>query len=158
MENIKSRYDKMLETIENANIYDGRGTYDLYRCKCGAEMFTTYDVKGVTPFCIGCKCGNVMSHIETFKTVPDYIRVTRWVRPSFEQLKYLSLGQIDHVLNGGLVLSTDLRVNIELKYPQPIELKCPEPVELMAIDRVPKRDSQPWAKRGKNSRKGNGIY
>ena len=49
-----------------------------------------------------------MQHTKTFKSVPDYIRVFKWKRPTLEQTIKLSDGQIEHVLNGGLVLDTDI--------------------------------------------------
>lgn len=40
----------MASTIEDAKIYDGRGTYDLYECeKCGRNKITTYAAKGLLP-------------------------------------------------------------------------------------------------------------
>ena len=112
---ILDRYDKMVSTIEYADIYDGRGTYDLYKCeKCNKQKFTTYSVKGVTPFCIECSCGGTMNHDKTYKSVPDHIPVEKWVRPNKEQLKILSNYSIEHVLNGGLVLQSDLLV-LEIK-------------------------------------------
>lgn len=32
-EEMKKRYDEMVSRIEEAKMYDGRGTYDLYKCK-----------------------------------------------------------------------------------------------------------------------------
>ena len=47
----KSKYEKLCDKLNAARMYDGRGTYDLYKCnKCHAEMYTTYVDKGVTPF------------------------------------------------------------------------------------------------------------
>ncbi|EFS33754.2 hypothetical protein BSGG_4454 [Bacteroides sp. D2] len=99
----------MVSTIEDDGIYDGRGTFDLYQCeKCSREKITTYADKGVTPFIIRCDCGGNMQHTKTFKSVPDYIRVFKWKRPTLEQTIKLSDGQIEHILNGGLVLDTDI--------------------------------------------------
>ena len=109
-EDITKRYTEMASTIEDANIYDGRGTYDVYRCeKCGCDKVTTYADKGVTPFIIECSCGGCMQHIKTFRSIPDYIRVLKWKRPTLEQTLELSDGMIEHVLNGGLVLDTDIK-------------------------------------------------
>lgn len=103
-------YNEMADGIENAPIYDGRGTYDLYECpKCGAEKITTYSVKGVTPFCIICSCGGVMQHTRSYKRVPESLRVDEWIRPSFDQMMLLSDGLIEHVLQGGLILRKDLK-------------------------------------------------
>ena len=105
-EDITKRYAEMVSTIEDAQIYDGRGTFDLYQCeKCSCEKITTYADKGVTPFIIGCSCGGNMQHTKSFKSVPDYIRVFKWKRPTLEQTMKLSDGQIEHVLNGGLILA-----------------------------------------------------
>lgn len=109
IQEIRNRYAKMVDTIDGANIYDGRGTYDLYQCeKCSCEKITTYADKGVTPFIIGCSCGSNMQHTKSFKSVPDYIRVFKWKRPTLEQTMKLSDGQIEHVLNGGLILDLDI--------------------------------------------------
>lgn len=112
-EDITKRYIEMASTIEDAKIYDGRGTYDVYRCKkCGQDKVTTYADKGVTPFVMGCDCGGDMTHIKTFRYVPNYIEVIKWIRPTLEQTLELSDGMIEHVLNGGLVLDTDIRKRI----------------------------------------------
>lgn len=108
-EKILEKYNKMVSMIEDAEIYDGRGYYDLYICeKCGARKITTYSEKGVTPFCIECRCGGIMEHGKTYKSVPDFIRVEKWIRPTAEQLQYLSDRQIEHVLNGGLLLGSEI--------------------------------------------------
>lgn len=106
---ISKRYAKMVSAIEGDNIYDGRGTFDLYQCeKCTREIITTYADKGVTPFSIQCSCGSNMQHIESFNSVPDYIRVFKWKRPTLEQTLKLSDGQIEHIFNGGLILDLDI--------------------------------------------------
>lgn len=108
-QDIENRYKKMVSTIEDAKIYDGRGIYDLYVCeKCQNQKITLYKDKGVTPFMIGCNCGGSMQHTKSFKSVPDYVRVDNWIRPSLEQLNQLSTGLIEHILNGGLVLSSEV--------------------------------------------------
>lgn len=112
-EDIFKRYYDMASTIEEANIYDGRGTYDWYICdKCGNCKATTYGCKGVTPFMIGCSCGGTMAHKETHKSVSDYVRVEKWIRPSIEQLKYFSPSTIEHILNGGLILESELHLKM----------------------------------------------
>lgn len=110
-EEIKKRYDKMVSGIEEAGIYDGRGTYDLYKCKkCGHSIITTYAAKGVTPFIIRCKgCGGDMIHKETYKSIPETIYPIKWVRPKIWQTVKLSHELIEHVLNGGLVMETELK-------------------------------------------------
>lgn len=115
-EDIAKRYKKMVSTIEDDKIYDGRGTFDLYQCeKCSREKITTYADKGVTPFIIGCSCGGNMQHTKSFKSVPDYIRVFKWKRPTLEQTMKLSDGLIEHILNGGLVLDTDIHTTSHQK-------------------------------------------
>lgn len=113
MKEILEKYNEMASTIEDAKIYDGRGYYDLYICeKCGAEKITTYSDKGVTPFCIECRCGGLMEHKKTYKNVPNFIRVEKWIRPTAEQLQYLSDRQIEHVLNGGLLMESEIHVKM----------------------------------------------
>lgn len=108
-EEIEKRYSEMVLTIESANIYDGRGEYDLYECdKCRNYKITLYTVKGVTPFMIRCECGGFMQHTKSYRSVPDYIRVFRWKRPTLEETMILSEGLIEHVLKGGLVLDIDI--------------------------------------------------
>ena len=72
-EEIKSRYEEMVQTIEAAKMYDGRGTYDLYECHtCNCKKFTTYKDKGVTPFMLTCpNCKNGMQHTYTLRNVPE---------------------------------------------------------------------------------------
>lgn len=107
-EDIAKKYSEMVSTIEESKIYDGRGTYDLYRCeKCANDIITTYADKGVTPFMTICSCGGSLQHEKSFQSVPDYVRVLKWKRPTLEQTMKLSDGLIEHVLSGGLVLITD---------------------------------------------------
>lgn len=124
------RYEKLVSKIEKSDIYDGRWTYDLYKCEsCGKEMVTTYADKGVTPFMIGCQCGGMMSHCKTFYFVPDYIPVYEWRRPTLNELYNMSENEIDHVLNGGLILDRDIPKNgnedKKIKRPDIIERYIP---------------------------------
>lgn len=112
---LREEYNNLLERIENAQIYDGRNKgVDVYECKlCGERFFTRYKDKGVTPFTIKCRhCDHsIATHIETMpETMANVIGavVHNWVRPTFEQLKQLDDGVIEHVLEGGLVLEDDL--------------------------------------------------
>lgn len=108
--NIVNRYNEMVSTIEDANIYDGRGVYNLYQCdKCDSFKMTLYGDKGVTPFMIGCKCGGMMTHTKTYKSISERVGFIKWVRPTLEQTLKLPEGMIEHVLNGGLVLESDLK-------------------------------------------------
>ena len=128
----KEEYQKFCEKANSRPGYDGRGTYDLYECEshhdprmypgipqsvidsmpkgCGHKIITTYADKGVTPFTMKCpKCGARMTHTETYKSVPDGIKVLRWVRPSYEQYCNLSQYAREHVENCGLILEDDLK-------------------------------------------------
>lgn len=114
---LKLKYDNLVGSIEKERIYDGRDRgVDVYTCKkCGAVKYTRYKDKGVTPFTIGCKCGCTMVHDKTISeliAVQEKATVHNWVRPPFEwldkQRKKNKQGMIDHVLNGGLVLESEL--------------------------------------------------
>ena len=107
-ENIEKRYNELVKEIEGKRMYDGRGTVDRYTCDtCGHIIYTTYRDKGVTPFTIKCtRCGGTKYHDKTYdkKTVPSYVMVMDWYRPSLEDVLKMSDSMIEHVLNGGLVL------------------------------------------------------
>ena len=112
---LKKKYDKLVSSIEDAQMYDGRGEYNGYICKsCGYITATFYKDKGVTPFIIACeKCGCASMHNITSRNAPparpNISPIHNWVRPTFEQLIKLDESTIDHVLDGGLVLEDDLR-------------------------------------------------
>lgn len=108
-------YKGFCESIEDRSIYDGRGKgVDVYECnKCGEKKFTKYADKGVTPFCMPCECGGTMTHNETMYEVECHLRygfkiIEKWVRPTYDQFVKLSLGQQEHVMNGGLLLEGEL--------------------------------------------------
>lgn len=105
---IEKRYNKLIDDIESMSIYDGRGTVDRYECKkCGAIIHTTYAEKGVTPFSIGCRMSGYAAYsFRTFDkaTVPPSVKVLNWYRPSLEATLKMSEGEIEHILNGGLIL------------------------------------------------------
>lgn len=105
---ISRKYNCLLARVENMEIYDGRNTVDQYQCgKCHFRVFTTYKDKGVTPFAIRCPiCGGSMQHNRTFSkdTFPEDIRVLNWYRPELKHLLKMNVFEIDHVLNGGLIL------------------------------------------------------
>lgn len=116
---LKRQYDELVENIEDARMFDGRGSgVDVYTCdKCGAKFYTQYVHKGVTPFtilCRTCKHGTAV-HRNTIslhlwvqlEVVGE--KLHNWVRPSFEQLQKLSPGLQQHVLDGGLVLEDELQ-------------------------------------------------
>lgn len=109
---IIKRYNKLVEEIENMEIYDGRNTVDQYQCgKCHFRVFTTYKDKGVTPFVIGCPiCGDSMHHNRTFSkdTFTEGVRVLKWYRPELKHLLKMNEPEIDHVLNGGLILEKSI--------------------------------------------------
>ncbi|MDO4802791.1 MAG: hypothetical protein Q4A15_11555 [Prevotellaceae bacterium] len=112
----KEEYQKMCSEFENADMYDGRGTTDIYECEeCGKRKSSTYRDKGVTPFVIGCDCGGAMMHTQTFAGVAPNIEIN-WVRPSYEYYKAMSEGMREHIENGGLVMKSDLIGLIEHEY------------------------------------------
>lgn len=105
----EEEYNKLCADAENMNVYDGRGTYDLYNCGCGNRIVTTYADKGVTPFIIRCpKCGKDMAHTQTFRYVPDYVKVIKWVRPTYSQYVNLPPYTRQHIEQGGLILENML--------------------------------------------------
>lgn len=105
---IEKQYNKLVSEIEGKKMYDGRGTVDRYVCDtCGHIIYTTYRDKGVTPFTMRCRrCGGTKYHDKTYdkKTVPDYVNVIDWYRPTLEQTLKMPAGQIEHILQGGLIL------------------------------------------------------
>lgn len=109
---ITKSYQKLVSEIEEMKMYDGRGTVDEYVCnRCGEKVFTTYRDKGVTPFVMRCrKCGGDAVHRDTYRKFSvevfrSVVKVQDWYRPSLEETLKMSEDMIDHVLNGGLVLS-----------------------------------------------------
>lgn len=109
---LTSKYNALVARIEDAKMYDGRGTYDLYECKnemCQNRQVTTYKDKGVTPFTMRCEfCGNTMTHTKTANHIDPFTPVIRWVRPTLKQFLKMDPCTQNHILNGGLVLETDL--------------------------------------------------
>lgn len=107
----EAEYAEFCSHEEERQVYDGRGTFDLYECdKCGGKIVTTYGNKGVTPFCMRCRHCNsgTMFHRHTFRTPPPAMSVKRWVIPSYIQYVKLKVGYIDHVNHGGLMLEEEL--------------------------------------------------
>lgn len=102
----ESKYEKMCDKLNAAQMYDGRGTYDRYECKkCHAEIYTTYVDKGVTPFMLCCReCGDVMTHVRTYSVPPKDVPVYGWRRPTYKQFCKLSDSMKEHVIQGGLEL------------------------------------------------------
>ena len=108
---LKKRLQEVSDGIESAAIFDGRGRgVDVYVCdKCGAKFYTRYKDKGVTPFVIKCRACE-KSHAVHKDTISEHmagiigVEVHNWIRPTFEQLQKLSEGEINHVLDGGLIL------------------------------------------------------
>lgn len=110
-------YKGFCESVKDRPMYDGRGKgVDVYECnKCGKKMVTKYAAKGVTPLCMPCECGGTMTHNETMHEVECHLRygfkiVEKWVRPTYDQFVKLSLGQQEHVMNGGLLLEGEVHV------------------------------------------------
>ena len=116
MENLKKQYDELVSTIASKRIYDGRGKgVDVYVCeRCGHEFYTRYKDKGVTPFvikCRNCDKGNAVHEDTISEEIAIFMgyKVLNWVRPTFEQLQKLKEGEIQHVLQGGLMLEDELK-------------------------------------------------
>lgn len=107
---IEKRCNKIVADIEKAEIYDGRGVYDLYECEnCSNSKVTTYKVKGVTPFVIKCdKCTGIMRHTKSSRT-PFSEDIHNWVRPTLEQTLRLPQEMCDYVLRGGLIMEEELK-------------------------------------------------
>lgn len=120
----KAKYEGMVNSIEAARMYDGRGKgVDVYVCnECGAAYYTRYKDKGVTPFTINCrKCKmGTMVHKNTIpeeaaKVLGMNNKIHNWVRPTFEQFLKLNEGAKQHVLQGGLMLDEELEALDEKK-------------------------------------------
>lgn len=109
----EEEYNQICAEIENSDMYDGRGKFDVYECEgCDHHLITTYAVKGVTPFVITCpKCGKTMMHTRTLKSAPINEEVIMWIRPAYEQYCKLSHGYRDHISKGGLIMETDIKNN-----------------------------------------------
>lgn len=107
----EEEYNKLCAEIENSDMYDGRGKYDVYECNdCDHHLITTYADKGVPPFVVTCpKCGKVMLHTWTLESAPAGEKVIKWIRPTYEQYCKLSYGYRDHISNGGLIMETDIK-------------------------------------------------
>lgn len=107
-EDIEKKYNELVKSIEKKIMYDGRGKVDRYTCDtCGHIIYTTYRDKGVTLFTTKCKrCGRTMCHDKTYdkKTVPSYVNVMDWYRPTLDQTLKMPDRVIEHILNGGLIL------------------------------------------------------
>lgn len=105
----KKQYEKLCADSESLDVYDGRGTYDVYECKaCGHHIVTTYAVKGVTPFTMRCpKCGKTMMHTQTLKEAPAGEKVIKWVRPSYRRYRKLPDFLREHIEQGGLILESE---------------------------------------------------
>lgn len=106
----EEEYAKLCADSEQMNVYDGRGTYDLYVCDdCNHQVVTTYAVKGVTPFVIKCpECEGTMKHVATFQNVSPETKVLKWIRPTYSQYLKLSPFTRQHIEQGGLILETSI--------------------------------------------------
>lgn len=114
---IRLRYYKLLRRIPDMGIYDGRGRgIDVYICeKCGEIILTRYADKGVTPFVMRCRCcggdaihKTTVSDLEGNILARNGIAIQNWVRPPLDALWEENNGFIEHVLNGGLVLESEI--------------------------------------------------
>lgn len=114
---IRRQYKKLMASVEGMKIYDGRGKgIDVYICeKCGKKTLTRYKDKGVTPFVMRCPhCDGYAQHANTISerdarilNIVEGTEIINWVRPSlWWLLKHKEA--VEHVLNGGLVLETEI--------------------------------------------------
>lgn len=112
----KEEYQAFCDNAENMKVYDGRGKADLYKCeKCGTFIFTTYAVKGVTPFTMRCFrhefCKGTMIHTKTYPLNQIEgklaVKVFRWIRPVYDDYVKLPEGVRSHIDQGGLILETN---------------------------------------------------
>lgn len=114
---IRREYKKMVASVEEMKIFDGRGKgVDAYVCeKCGRMTLTRYKDKGVTPFVMRCcHCDGYAKHVNTVSEdtarllcLAKNTDVKNWVRPPlWWLLKHKKA--VDHVLNGGLVLEQEV--------------------------------------------------
>lgn len=120
----KAKYEGMVNSIEAARMYDGRGMgVDVYVCnECGAVYYTRYKDKGVTPFTIHCRKCNMGTMVHR-NTIPEEAakvlgmnnKIHNWVRPTFEQFLKLNEGAKQYVLQGGLMLDEELEALDEKK-------------------------------------------
>lgn len=114
---IRRQYKKLVASVEEMKIYDGRGKgVDVYVCeRCNGKTLTRYKDKGVTPFMILCPyCGGHAQHVHTISEQEAKIlcffentKVQNWVRPPLEWLLKHEKSA-DHVLKGGLVLEKEV--------------------------------------------------
>lgn len=127
-EDIEKKYNELVKSIETKRMYDGRGTVDRYTCDtCGHIIYTTYRDKGVTPYTIRCnRCGGTKYHDKTYdkKTVPGYVMIIDWYRPSLEDVLKMSDGMIEHVLNGGLILDKPSTTTYPIILEHKPDLEC----------------------------------
>ncbi len=117
---LEKQYKKLLKEIEQMRMYDGRNKgVDVYVCsKCGKTIYTRYKDKGATPFTISCRdneCKGTMTHERTISEMDamlNKLTVHNWVRPTLQWLdKQRKKGKdalVEHVLNGGLMLESEL--------------------------------------------------
>lgn len=116
---IRYQYKKLVDGIEELKMYDGRDKgVDVYVCTrnlCHKKTLTRYKDKGVTPFIMRCAyCGSYTQHVDTISeryarvlNIVEGVRIINWVRPPlWWLLKHKEA--VEHVLNGGLVLETEV--------------------------------------------------
>lgn len=114
---IRYQYKKLVDGIEELKMYDGRDKgLDVYICeKCGEKVLTRYIDKGVTPFVMRCShCNGYAQHVDTISeryarvlNIVEGVKILNWVRPPlWWLLKHKEA--VEHVLNGGLVLETEV--------------------------------------------------
>lgn len=117
---LTKKFNRLLQDVDSMKIYDGRGKgVNQYQCEeCGAIFYTRYGDKGFTPFMIRCrnnKCDGFMVHNDTLSNAHAScmrLDVVSWVRPDLHEFLLMKPALQEHVLNGGLVLETELQTNL----------------------------------------------
>lgn len=106
VDSIPVRYKKMLATVRANNIsLKEERKINYYTCeKCGKIIKTIDKEPGVTPFLISCDSCEGMAQSSFYSEIaPDKEIDYEWFRPSLQYLSKCTEGEIEHVLNGGLL-------------------------------------------------------
>lgn len=116
---IESRYN-------NIDVNYGSEGRNMYTCKvCSKNTLTRHKHKGVTPMFIPCKCGEVM--VSAGYRIPQKGAIRKktghlifpnnrelWIRPSLDDV-FLMIKNghdltVEHILNGGLIFESELKI------------------------------------------------
>ena len=81
-----------------------RGEINVYTCPAGHETVTKDLDNGVTPFMIGCKVFRcqLMARSSMYQVDQSHVPEWEWYKP--KDYKGLTMGEIDHVIKGGLMI------------------------------------------------------